>query len=105
MGRVVAAHNEEVVVDRLYHGFLQLRGTLPHLVEVLKAHWSWTRRGGDAPFFGSMPGAVASTQDGGRWLALSEVERRYVERALAYTWGNKQEAARLLNPEDDRANY
>lgn len=30
------------------------------------------------------------------WLALAEVERRYVERALAHTAGNKQAAARLL---------
>ena len=36
MGRVVAARYEEVVVDRLYPGNLQLRTTLPHLVEALE---------------------------------------------------------------------
>jgi hypothetical protein len=36
MGRVVAPAHDEVVVDRLYAGNLQLRDTLPHLVEALE---------------------------------------------------------------------
>jgi hypothetical protein len=36
MGRVVAPRHDEVVVDRLYPGNLQLRDTLPHLVEALE---------------------------------------------------------------------
>src|SRR5215207_6413095 len=36
MGRVVAPAHDEVVVDRLYPGNLQLRDTLPHLVEALE---------------------------------------------------------------------
>lgn len=36
MGRVVAPAYDEVVVDRLYAGNLQLRDTLPHLVEALE---------------------------------------------------------------------
>jgi hypothetical protein len=36
MGRVVAPAYDEVVVDRLYPGNLQLRDTLPHLVEALE---------------------------------------------------------------------
>jgi Transposase DDE domain group 1 len=36
MGRVVAARYDEVVVDRLYPGNLQLRDTLPHLVEAME---------------------------------------------------------------------
>ncbi len=34
LGRVVAAQYEEVVVDRVYPGNLQLRDTLPHLIEA-----------------------------------------------------------------------
>jgi hypothetical protein len=36
MGRVVAPAYDEVVADRLYPGNLQLRDTLPHLVEALE---------------------------------------------------------------------
>lgn len=36
MGRVVAARYDEVVVDRLYPGNLQLRTTMPHLVEAME---------------------------------------------------------------------
>ncbi|MGB7924585.1 MAG: hypothetical protein WCF57_15195 [Pyrinomonadaceae bacterium] len=36
MGRVTAARYEEVVADRLYPGNLQLRTTMPHLVEALE---------------------------------------------------------------------
>jgi hypothetical protein len=36
MGRVVAARYDEVVVDRLYPGNLQLQTTLPHLVAALE---------------------------------------------------------------------
>lgn len=36
MGRVMAPAHDEVVVDRLYPGNLQLRDTLPHLVEALE---------------------------------------------------------------------
>jgi hypothetical protein len=36
MGRVVVPAYDEVVVDRLYPGNLQLRDTLPHLVEALE---------------------------------------------------------------------
>ena len=36
MGRVMAPAYNEVVADRLYPGNLQLRDTLPHLVEVLE---------------------------------------------------------------------
>jgi hypothetical protein len=36
MGRVVAAQYEEVVVDRVYPGNVQLSTTLPHLVETLE---------------------------------------------------------------------
>jgi hypothetical protein len=36
MGRVTAARYNEVVVDRLYPGNLQLRTTMPHLVEALE---------------------------------------------------------------------
>jgi len=36
MGRVVAPAHDEVVVDQLYPGNLQLRDTLPHLVEALE---------------------------------------------------------------------
>jgi hypothetical protein len=36
MGRVVAPAHDEVVVDRLYPGNLQLGDTLPHLVEALE---------------------------------------------------------------------
>lgn len=36
MGRVMAPAHDEVVVDRLYPGNLQLRDTLPHLVESLE---------------------------------------------------------------------
>ncbi|HEX7312750.1 MAG TPA: transposase [Pyrinomonadaceae bacterium] len=38
LGRVVAPVHDEVVADRLYPGHLQLRDTLPHLVEALE----WT---------------------------------------------------------------
>lgn len=36
MGRVMATAYDEVVVDRLYPGNLQLRDTLPHLVEAME---------------------------------------------------------------------
>jgi hypothetical protein len=36
MGRVTAARYDEVVVDRLYPGNLQLRTTMPHLVEAME---------------------------------------------------------------------
>jgi hypothetical protein len=36
MGRVMASAYDEVVADRLYPGNLQLRDTLPHLVEALE---------------------------------------------------------------------
>jgi hypothetical protein len=36
MGRVTAARYSEVMVDRLYPGNLQLRTTMPHLVEALE---------------------------------------------------------------------
>ncbi len=36
MGRVVAPAHDEVVVDRLYPGNLQLSDALPHLVEALE---------------------------------------------------------------------
>lgn len=36
MGRVVAAQYEEVVLDRVYPGNVQLNTTLPHLVEALE---------------------------------------------------------------------
>jgi Transposase DDE domain group 1 len=36
MGRVMAARYDEVVVDRLYPGNLQLRTTMPHLVEAME---------------------------------------------------------------------
>jgi hypothetical protein len=36
MGRVTVARYDEVVVDRLYPGNLQLRTTMPHLVEALE---------------------------------------------------------------------
>jgi DNA-binding NtrC family response regulator len=31
------------------------------------------------------------------WITLDEAEKRYVSRVLAYTGGNRQAAARLLN--------
>ena len=37
MGRVMAPAHDEIVVDRLYPGNLQLRDTLPHLVEALES--------------------------------------------------------------------
>jgi DNA-binding NtrC family response regulator len=37
-----------------------------------------------------------STKEGEDWLSLDQMERRYVERALSHTRGNKQAAARLL---------
>jgi hypothetical protein len=36
MGRVVAPRYDEVVADRLYPGNLQLRDTLPHLIEAME---------------------------------------------------------------------
>lgn len=36
MGRVMAARYDEVVVDRLYPGNLQLRTTMPHLVQAME---------------------------------------------------------------------
>ena len=36
MGRVVAAQHEEVVLDRVYPGNVQLSTTLPHLIEALE---------------------------------------------------------------------
>jgi transcriptional regulator of acetoin/glycerol metabolism len=40
------------------------------------------------------PPASSTTEE---WITLDEAEKRYVSRVLAYTAGNRQAAARLLN--------
>ena len=37
------------------------------------------------------------SQNGGKWMPLADIERKYVEQVLAHTRGNKQAASRILN--------